>query len=389
MKASWADAERQSEVRGAARGWRRAGVIDDAALTAIEARYPAPWASWSPVWSILAFFFVSVAVVGVFAFLASGFQGLATVSFLFAVSLPFVTERLRASSSAAAASSGSAAAFWAAICLMVGVGATVPRTNEQTIITVALLAGTLAFGGGAWRWGYPAFAVLSAASLFLFLSRSPQGGLFWLAGGLALAAASWPFLDRPSLAPSHRHCAAAALLSGLAAVYAAVNVYWLDHHRIESLLRWREETVTQAPAAIRTASIVATAALPVILIALGLRSRRRLLLDAGIVAAALSLVTLRAYVHLAPLWALLSLAGAGLVGLALAVHRWLRRSPGRQRGGFTGEAVFEDEGRHRGVAVAATALTLAPEPRTPAPAEPGAFRGGGGASGGAGSTESF
>jgi hypothetical protein len=147
--------------------------------------------------------------------------------------------------------------------------------------------------------------------------------------------------------------------------------------------------VTHTPVAIRTFSIVATGAFPAILIALGLRSRQKLLLDAGIVAAALSLVTLRSYVHLAPLWALLALAGAALIGLALAVHRWLDRSPGRQRGGFTGDALFEDEGRHRTAAVAAVALTLSPEPRTPATAEPGTFQGGGGASGGAGSTESF
>lgn len=386
MRAAWVHAERQSEVRDAARAWRRAGAIDEAALAAIGARYPAPWPSWSPVWSTLAFVFVSVAVVGVFVFLASGFRSLGTVSFLFAAGLPFVTERLRASPSAAAASSGAAAAFWAAVCLMVGVGDAVQGGDK--IITAALVAGVLAFGAGAWRWGYPALALLATAFLFLFLARFAEGRLLWLVGGIGLAAVCLPLLDRPALAPSHRRCAAAVLLAALGAGYAAVNLYSLDHHRIEFLLRWRDQGV-QPPAAVRAASILATAAYPAALIVLGLRSRRRLLLDAGIGAAALSLVTLRSYVHLAPLWALFSIAGAALIGLSLAVHRWLSGSPGRQRRGFTGEALFDDEDRHRGVAVAATALTLSPEPRAPVESEPGAFRGGGGASGGAGSTESF
>jgi hypothetical protein len=388
MRAAWVRAERESEVRNAARAWRRAGAIDDTTLAAIETRYPSPWPSWSPVWSTLAFVFVSVAVVGVFVFLASGFRGLKEVSFLFAAGLPFVTERLRASPSAAAASSGAAAAFWAAICSMVGVGASV-HGGEALVITSALLAGALVFGAGAWRWGYPAFAVSSAACLFLLLARSGGGRLFWLAGGIALAALCLPLLDRPSLAPSHRLCAAAALGAGLAAVYAAVNLYSLDRYAIESVSgTWRDRSVPQA-GGVRIAAMAATALFPVLLLVLGIRSRRRLLLDSGIVAAALSLVTLRFYLHLAPVWALLSIAGAALIGLALAVHRRLDRSPGRQRRGFTGDALFEDEDRHRGVAVAATVLTLSPEPRAPAEAEPGAFRGGGGASGGAGSSGSF
>ena len=386
MKAAWVSAERESAVRDAAQAWRRAGVIDEAALGAIEARYPAPWPASSPVWSALAFVFVSLAVLGLFAFLASGFHSVGPVSFLLAAGLPFVTERLRAAPSAAAAASGGAAAFWAVICLMVGV-ANASRFDESAI-TGVLLAGALAFGAGAFRWGYPAFALFSASLGFLLLARSAEGRLLWLCVGALLAAACLPLLDRRSLAPSHRTGAAAALSAGLAAVYAAVNLYSLDHHRIESLFRWRDEGVLPSPA-IRVAAALATAVYPAALIVLGIRSRRRLLLDLGIVAAALSLVTLRFYVHLAPLWALLVIAGAALIGLALGVHRWLHRSPGRQRRGFTGAALFEDENRQRSVAVAAAALTLGPEPRAPAQAEPGAFRGGGGASGGAGSSGSF
>jgi len=386
MRAAWIAAERDSEVRHAARAWRRAGAIDDATLAAVEARYAAPWPPFSPVWSGLTFIFVSIAVVGVFVFLASGFRSVGPVSFLLAAGLPFVTERLRASPSAAAAASGGAAAFWAASCLFLGV-ADLYRFGPAAI-TPALAAAALAFGLGTWRWGYPAFALFASVFVFLLLARSVEGRLLWLVAGALLAAACLPLLDRPALSPSHRTGAAAALSVAVAALYSAVNLHSLDHGSIESLFRWRDQTVP-VPLPLRAAAALATAALPAALILFGIRSRRRLLLDLGMAAAALSLVTLRYYVRLAPLWVLLTLAGAALIGLALGVHRWLDRSPGRQRRGFTGDALYEDEDRQRALSVAATALTLGPEPASPAKTEPGAFRGGGGVSGGGGSSGSF
>src|SRR5262249_18217345 len=51
VKTSWVQAERDREVRQAARAWHKAGVIDDGALSAIEALYPAPWPNVPPLWS--------------------------------------------------------------------------------------------------------------------------------------------------------------------------------------------------------------------------------------------------------------------------------------------------------------------------------------------------
>ena len=59
---------------------------------------------------------------------------------------------------------------------------------------------------------------------------------------------------------------------------------------------------------------------------------------------ALSLVTLRHYVHVPPLWVALALSGALLIALALAVERALRRAPaGERRRG----SVLAGEGRLR------------------------------------------
>ena len=103
MKRVWVAAERESEVREAARAWRRAGAISDATLSAIETRYSAAWPSASPVWSGLGFVLVSIGVVALFAFVASVSHSVSAAAILLAAGLPLVTERLRASPSAAAA----------------------------------------------------------------------------------------------------------------------------------------------------------------------------------------------------------------------------------------------------------------------------------------------
>ena len=133
---------------------------------------------------------------------------------------------------------------------------------------------------------------------------------------------------------------------------------------------------------------VATAVLPLGVLAWGWRSRRTVLLDAGIVLVALSLVTLRYYVHIAPLWIVLLVSGATLVALALAVERALRRVPGSERAGFTTDALFSDDRGQRLLQVVAVAGTLTPAAAAAASAEKG-FVPGGGASGGAGASDRF
>jgi hypothetical protein len=173
----------------------------------------------------------------------------------------------------------------------------------------------------------------------------------------------------------------------LAAVYAAINLYALDHGLIEKISGTGWSPAPVHAGAVRTLSAIATGAFPLFVLGWGIRSRRTLLLDAGIVGTALSLVTLRFYVHIAPLWTILSVAGSGLILLALGVHRWLARSPGREAGGFTAEPLFEDKDAQQALG-AVGALSLTPEARV-APAEPGKFSGGGGGFGGAGSSGTF
>ena len=384
MKAAWVQAERDSEVRQAAGAWRKAGIIDDVALAAIEETYSAVWPQPGKTWSVLLFFFISCFVVGLLFSLGSA-HALGLTAFLLAGGLALTADRLRQSASTVGTAAGAAAAFWSVICLLIGTGEAVHwRASAGTLV---LFAGSLAWAAAAWRWGYPAFATFAAVFFFLLLARFPPGRALWLILGSALAAACVPLLDRPALAPSHRRGAAAVLAVSLAAVYAAINLYSFDHGLIEGVSDVVWGTAPTRSAVVRTLSAITTGAFPLFVLGWGIRSRRTLLLDAGIVGTALSLVTLRFYVPIAPLWAILSVAGFGLILLALGVHRWLARSRGLQAGGFTAEPLFEDKDAQQTLG-AVGALSLTPEARI-APSEQGKFSGGGGGFGGAGSSGTF
>jgi len=194
-------------------------------------------------------------------------------------------------------------------------------------------------------------------------------------------------LDEASWAPSHRRAAAVLVVAGVVAAYAAVNVYSLEAHLLEDLGRIAARRIVASRGLIVLAAL-ATAVVPLAVLASGARSRRTFLLDTGIVLLALSLVTLRHYVHIAPLWAMLTLSGAALVVLALAVERALRRAREGDIAGFTADPLFSDERRQHAlqiVPVVAAFTSAAPGPA----AEEKDFAGGGGKFGGGGAGEKF
>jgi len=206
---------------------------------------------------------------------------------------------------------------------------------------------------------------LGGGALFCSLARLPHGRILWLMVGAALTGLTAWRLDEVRLAPSHRIGAAVLTVVGIGAVYAAANVYSLDEGSLEHLARIA----------------------PLAVLAWGLRSRRILLLDTGIVLLALSLVTVRHYVHVAPLWVVLILAGALLVVLALAVERALRRARSGEIAGFTADPLFSDERRQQVLQIVPVVTAFTPEARAPAP-DPG-FAGEGGRFGGGGAQEKF
>jgi hypothetical protein len=283
-----------------------------------------------------------------------------------------------------------AASFWGLVLLVAGLFLLLEESlhlREPEGPNLVLAGAAVLLALAAFRWGNAAFAGFAAGALFVLLARAPQGRLLWIAGGVALSALAGRFTDRPSWAPSHRACAWALYVCGIAAVYAASNIWSLDHGTIEHLGGHGFARDGNGPGdGPRAAAILATALVPVAVFLRGIARRRTLLLDAGLVLAALSLVTLRAYVHAVDVRIVLAGTGALLVGGALAANRWLRNGAGGERGGFTAEALFTDEAAFRAVELAPV---LGAHASAAGPPDEAGFSGGGGGFGGGGAGSSY
>lgn len=312
MRAEVAEADRWQQVREAAQGWQRAGAIDRATLSGIQARYPDDRARLGPVFRVLVFGFTKVAVsalLGLFMLVLESSWDPRGPLLLFGLALVAATE------------------------YQMG-----PLRRAQ---------------GGAES----ATAVLAVGYLLVGLVCSAR------------------------LAPAHRRCCQAAAVLGLVFLYLAVHLGSWDVGVVERVSgEWNER---REPSSLRVLFIAATALVPVLTLGWGIHARRRLLINLGLVGLLASIVTLRFYVQVAPLWLALVLGGGVAIGLALALRRHLDSGPGHERQGFTAEPLFTDPEKRSALEIAAGMVSLSPGAR-PAP-EPG-FQGGGGRSGGGGAT---
>src|SRR5262249_61839667 len=141
------------------------------------------------------------------------------------------------------------------------------------------------------------------------------GRVLGVLAGPAVVAVAARRTDAATGAPSHRRAAQVLLVVAIAAVYGAINVYSLDEQIIEGFLKLSPLRVPSPPALFVMAA-VATAVLPLGILVWAWTSREMVLLDTGTVLLALSLGTLRDYVHFAPLWVVLAASGGVLVVLA-------------------------------------------------------------------------
>lgn len=391
MKTSWEEESRREEMRDAASGWKKAGAIDEATLAVIEAEYPVSGRQLAAVWRVLVFLLVSVAVHalfwGVFTFVGTGTLGPACLAY--GALLAIAAEVLR-SSRLPGTGAPAAAGFWAVLYLSIGVAVLLMQNfhlDDGPALTSALAFAMVAFAIACARWGYAAFGVLAAVALFLFLARFPEGRLLWIVGGALVLGAATRRVDRRRYAPPHRRALEGCLAAGAIAIYAAVNLYSLDRGLVEGL-RDLSGRAPSPPAAARLASAIATALVPGLVFLWGLKSRRATPLRLGAVFAALSLVTLRHYARLDPLWAFLTASGVGLILLGLVLNRRLRRSPDGERRGYTASPLFRESGP-RGLSTAAAVVGFAPDV-SPAPEPgPGDYSPGGGRFGGGGASGSF
>lgn len=406
MRPDAAQADRNGFIRAAARSWRKAGAIGEEELKAVEAAVPDDRVRVGPVFRVLLFVFTLFAANAAFGFVwlvvSVPFQGnshvedvLAPLAIVFGVVLAALTE-IQTGPLKRAQGGTEAGTSFAALCfLMAGLAWIVfepLHLDDKVGIPFLLGIATALLAAMALRWGYPFYAGAATASLLAAFTYAPGGRLFWIV--LPLLAA--PFLVRLSdserLPPALRHSCTAALFVGLIGLYMAVHLGSFDFGALEV---FRRDFTGIGPASrsgtLRTLSIVATALVPIVYLGIGIRTRRYVFLLLGIGTGIASLVTLRIYVHLAPLWVVLTLSGVALIAVVFAVRRYLdsgpNNSPSKERGGFTAETLFEDLARQRLLEAGAAVISFTPDART-VHDEP-KYGGGGGEFGGGGSSTEF
>jgi hypothetical protein len=385
-----AAADRRHEVREAARAWREAGAIAPDALAAIEAAHPDDRRRLGPVFRVLVFGFTVVvvsAVFGLFGLAVSGEGGMATLLTFWGLVLVAATELQIGPGRRRQGGTEAATAFLGASYLLFGLAWSLSRiagVRGDAALTTALALAVLVCGAAAWRWGYSVFAVAAAGAAFFLAARTPAGRLLWIVGG---AACAWLFAragDSSALAPAHRRACRAMALVSLVFLYAGIHLGSWDGQLVEQIAGGHRDA--RPNGALRTISAAATAIVPLAVLAWGVRSRRRWLIAAGTAGIAASLVTLRAYVHVAPVWVVLIGGGACALALAAALRRFLESGPERERRGLTAEPLFEKAGGDGALELAVGAVSFTPAAR---PAEAPALEPGGGRYGGGGASGSY
>lgn len=386
-------AERAREVRDEARGWRRAGFVNEEVLRRTLSLFPDDRQRFGPGFRALAFLFAGFAclvMVGLalVLFEPRGEFALGIQLCFWAVVLAGLTELQRGPWKRADAGAESATAYASVILAVLGL-----VVLTESLPADARLFGTatrtmavlfMACAVAAWRYGDAVLFALGALSGFALLVQTGHGRVLWiLAGGLLIPACLQAARDA-RLSPSHRRGAVVVGAVAIVALYAAAHVWSLDQRLIE----WAHE-VNTPPALLpfRWLSVLATALLPPLFLGLGWRLREPLLLYSGLLLIGVSIATIRLYHSILPLSLALILIGAACLGLALGVRRWLRTGDQGERDGFTADPLFDDTNRTEAIraVVAVASFTPAAQPA----ASRSAFEGGGGSFGGGGATGGF
>ncbi len=391
MRADAALADRRNEVRKAARGWRRAGAIDAAALDAILASYPDDRARLGPMFRVVAFVFGLLALnafFGVIGLATGGSRSFAVACAVFAIVLLAATEILVGPLRRADSGIETATGLLSLVYALVAFGMLFPHAfgSERGFIAALLALGTLLAGLGSARWGSPLLALIAGACTFFLLARLPAGRLLWIVA--SLLALTWLLRASESgrLPPAHRLSFRISVVLVLCAFYLAVHLGSWDNRWLEWLADFSGDQGGPLPW-MRPLSVAATALAPIAIVGFGAATRRAYLLDLGILLGVTSLVTLRFYVHVAPLWLVLVASGSAALLLALAVRRLLASGPERERAGLTAEALFEDPARRPAMEIAGAVVAFSPGARVLG--QEAGLKPGGGSYGGGGATSDF
>jgi hypothetical protein len=394
VKPAWRAADRAAEVLAAARGWRSAGLIDEGAFGSIVADHASTGRQLGPIWRVLVFFCVLVGVststtIGFISFGVRDAFGVGLTLLIFGAALAVVTDIVIDRCAFQPTGAEAATSLLAAGYLCAGAYVLLDDLHLHGHAALRLTYPWCAavFGLAAWRWGFRLYAGAAAFFVLLLAAQFPGARPVWIAVAALIAAWASVASVASDLPLSHREGVELVRVVALAAIYAAVNYYSVDKGFLEEIGRIAGAPPHRAGDAGLLLAGVGSALYPAAILVWGLRSRDRALITLGVVAAALSLTTIRFYIHVAPLWAVLAASGAALAVTSVLLERWLRAGFDAERFGFTAAPLY-DEGRRERLLPVAAALALAPAARV-LPEEPPGVSGRGGAFGGGGAGGSF
>ncbi len=177
----------------------------------------------------------------------------------------------------------------------------------------------------------------------------------------------------------------------LAAIYLTVNLHVFGViGMLSGEIRGGHFHPESFPQSLYWISYVLTFLIPAAVIYAGIKTRRRLILNAGVLMAMASLATNKSYLGLTRYAWDPAILGAAMIAFSLLLTRWLNAGPERKRSGFTAAEILKPEDSGVSLADAAAALTPAAieagQPTQTLPAEPFTE---GGASGGGGAQRKF
>jgi len=384
------------EVRSAASGWHSAGLVDDARLTAILERHDDDRVRTRTGFRLLFFVFTFAAGWSFLGFVALGIGNLlfdnSEKGFMEAVSLlaavgaacgaEWATWKLRLRRFGVEEALVALATIWAALALLLFTGDASGRVEAMAIGALLAIAGAAA----AVRWGVPLTGALAAGGGFLALYALPGARLLWIGAGLGLGVAAFMGALDGRLGPAHRRRLDEVFVVAVVALYAAVHVAGLSSD-LFALFTRRSGLTADVPFELRAFAWAAMTAIPIALLAAGLRRRDRLALALGALLALATAASAADALDLGPPWLVLGVAGALLLLLALGLRRWIGSRPGRVLAGFTDRALAGSEGKRSLLELAATVAAFTPEAR--AAGMPEGFRGKGGDFGGGGASGEF
>lgn len=389
MNGAVAAAQRSAEVRTAALAWQREGLLDDTGLAEVGRRHPDDRRRAGLAFRLLLLGSTLVAGGAAFGLAATVLES-PLVAWLALVAFASLTEVAVVGWRFAGRGPEEATATLTFVAGLVAVGWSLDdwihvwSRNGETLL---LLSGVALACAIVWRWGMPVFGAVGAACLFWCLGRQGPGRVLMGLVALALVTVAVAGARSRRLAPAHRSASVWVLLTSLGVLYLVVNLATYDRQWIERVMA--HEWSSAAVPALRPWFAMATALLPLVVLAGGVWLRDRAMLLGGTLMVVLSLFTLRHYIHLAPLWLLLTAGGTVVIGVTLGLRRLLETGPNRERHGFTAQPLDVERPRTAVVETAVAVAAMQPTPREPElPAAP-RFEGGGGQLGGGGASGDF